>query len=114
MLIYQPLTSEPLVYDGDSGGGYAYVGAEDMENSLFYPLYCDSKTALKKLSLFKKNEKIRLSINSNIYSTKCHQEFCTIRSAVEVLRRKENNTDWNLDTQKQRTPQIVNNFQDDN
>ena len=48
------------------------MGAEDMENSLFYPLYCDSKTALKKLSLFKKNEKIRLSINSNIYSTKCH------------------------------------------
>lgn len=43
------------------------------------------------------------------------QEFCTVRSAVQVLReRKENNTDWNLDTQKQRTPQIVDNFQDDN
>lgn len=41
------VTSEPLVYDGDSGGGYAYVGVEDMENSLFYPLYCESKTALK-------------------------------------------------------------------
>lgn len=62
------VTSEPLVYDGDSGGGYAYVGAADMENSLFYLLYC----ALKKLSLFLKNEKIRLSINSNFYLTKCH------------------------------------------
>ena len=51
------VTSEPLVYDGDSGGGYAYVGVEDMEKSLLYSLYCESKNALKKLSLFKKMKK---------------------------------------------------------
>ena len=28
------VTSEPLVCDGDSGGGYAYVKAENMENSV--------------------------------------------------------------------------------